>query len=41
MAAGTNVLIVLPGQLAEGGSGGNLTVTDARLINDPFLVDNV
>ncbi len=40
-AAGTNVLIVLPGQLAEGGSGGNLTVTDARLINDPFLVDNV
>ena len=40
-AAGTNVLFVLPGQLAEGGTGGNLTVADARLINDPFLIDNV
>ncbi len=39
--SGTNVLFILPGQLAEGGTGGNLTVADARLINDPFLVDNV
>ncbi len=40
-AAGTNVLFVLPGQLAEGGTGGSLTVADARLINDPFLIDHV
>lgn len=40
-AAGTNALFVLPGQLAEGGTGGNLTVADARLINDPFLIDHV
>ena len=40
-AAGTNVLIVVPGQLAAGGTGGSLTVADARLINDPFVIDNV
>ena len=40
-AAGTNVVAVIPGQLAEGGTGGELTEADARLINDPFLIDNV
>lgn len=40
-AAGTNVLIVIPGQLAAGGTGGSLTEADARLINDPFVIDNV